>query len=389
MNLLPAILIGGPPHAGKSVLLYSLTQALRERNIPHHAIRACPDGEGNWTQESHPDTVSRIRYKVEGAWPASFVERISQDIEHRCLPFLVDMGGLPRATDADLFRHCTHAILLLREDKYADTIRWQRFIQENGVTLIAQLYSIVEGEARVTKYAPILEGTITGLERQRVDRAHGETFEQLVELVATLFSSYSSQDLERVYFDHAPGDLINLNTFVKPGVRWLPDMLPSFLTQLPAHTPLALYGVAPNWVYAAVAASIGQQSLYQFDPRLPFGWVQPLVVETSPNQHPDAQISLYREPTATTLSIQLGNMHLEYFQTMPFPLPAVPLERGLIIDGRMPYWLLTAVVRHYRDQHLPWLAVHYVQLDQAIVVYSRTDSYHPGDSITMPIISKV
>ncbi|GCF10230.1 hypothetical protein KDI_37940 [Dictyobacter arantiisoli] len=38
MNPLPAILIGGPPHAGKSVLFYSLTHALRERNIPHHVI---------------------------------------------------------------------------------------------------------------------------------------------------------------------------------------------------------------------------------------------------------------------------------------------------------------------------------------------------------------
>ena len=46
MNSLPAILIGGPPHAGKSVLFYSLTHALRERHIPHHAIRACLDGEG-------------------------------------------------------------------------------------------------------------------------------------------------------------------------------------------------------------------------------------------------------------------------------------------------------------------------------------------------------
>src|SRR5436305_1318113 len=47
VNLLPAILVGGPPHAGKSVLFYRLTQALRARGLDHHAIRACPDGEGN------------------------------------------------------------------------------------------------------------------------------------------------------------------------------------------------------------------------------------------------------------------------------------------------------------------------------------------------------
>src|SRR5579884_757693 len=50
-NLLPAVLVGGPPHAGKSVLFYQLTQALRERGIAHFAIRACPDGEGDWFHE--------------------------------------------------------------------------------------------------------------------------------------------------------------------------------------------------------------------------------------------------------------------------------------------------------------------------------------------------
>jgi CRISPR-associated protein Csx3 len=228
MNSLPAILIGGPPHAGKSVLFYSLTHALRERHIPHHAIRACLDGEGNWSQESHPDTVSQIRLSVKTAWPASFAERISQSIEHRCLPFLIDMGGRPRDTQIDLFRHCTHAILLLREDQPADTLIWQRFIQEHGVIPLAQLYSILAGEAQITQQFPVLEGTITGLERHRMDRAHGPAFDQLVDRVATLLSSYTPQDLERVYFERAPGDLINLSTFIAPGTRWQPEMLPFF-----------------------------------------------------------------------------------------------------------------------------------------------------------------
>ena len=90
-NPLPAVLIGGPPHAGKSVLFYSLTHALRKRGIRHHAMRACPDGEGNWSQESDADTVSRIRVPLRGAWPESFVTRICSDLEHRCLPFLVDV----------------------------------------------------------------------------------------------------------------------------------------------------------------------------------------------------------------------------------------------------------------------------------------------------------
>jgi len=47
MNQFPALMIGGPPHSGKSVLAYSLTQALRARQIDHYLLRACPDGEGD------------------------------------------------------------------------------------------------------------------------------------------------------------------------------------------------------------------------------------------------------------------------------------------------------------------------------------------------------
>jgi CRISPR-associated protein Csx3 len=153
---------------------------------------------------------------------------------------------------------------------------------------------------------------------------------------------------------------------------------------LPTNTPLALYGVAPNWVYATVAAATYPQTLYQFDPALPFGWIQPLAVEASQNQHPDAQTFLSSDSAVTILKIQIPNTRLEYFQTESFPLPHVPSAQGLIIDGRIPYWLLTAVIRHFRDQCLPWLATYYAPLSQAVVVYSRTDKYHLGDLIAMP-----
>src|SRR5947199_923413 len=98
VNFLPAIIIGGPPHAGKSVLFYSLTQALRTRGIAHHAIRACPDGEGNWSQEAERELTEKIRNK--GQWSDEYVERLCRDLSHRLLPMLVDMGGRPTEKDA-------------------------------------------------------------------------------------------------------------------------------------------------------------------------------------------------------------------------------------------------------------------------------------------------
>ena len=44
VNFLPAVVIGGPPHAGKSVLFYSLTKALRERVFLHFSQKAMVEG---------------------------------------------------------------------------------------------------------------------------------------------------------------------------------------------------------------------------------------------------------------------------------------------------------------------------------------------------------
>src|SRR5258708_33552821 len=92
MNLLPAILFGGPPHAGKSVLFYNLAKVLRERGIPHYAIRACPDGEGNWFYELDQDKARLIR--VKGEWTSDSVKRMCLYLERGHLPLPADISGL-------------------------------------------------------------------------------------------------------------------------------------------------------------------------------------------------------------------------------------------------------------------------------------------------------
>src|SRR5258708_228961 len=130
MNLLPAILIGGPPNAGKSVLFYSLTLALYERGIKHHIVRACPDGEGNWFQEIHrvldPETIRLIRVNSKADWTPAFVEGICRDLEHRHAPLLVDMGGQPRTWQNCILRNCTHSVLLFHDPDSEPT----RFCQQ-------------------------------------------------------------------------------------------------------------------------------------------------------------------------------------------------------------------------------------------------------------------
>jgi len=386
---LPAVLIGGPPHAGKSVLFYSLTHALRERGIRHHAIRACPDGEGNWTQESDEKTVSQIR--IKGDWTDDFVKRICSDLEHRCLPLLVDMGGHPKESQTCILRQCTHSLLLLRADRDDYTRLWLRLVAESGLLPLAQIDSQLEGTSTITSLTPILTGTLTRLIRNDITSAKGPLFDALVERIATLFNASAPQEVEKAFLEHSPTKLVinlytSLNAIAPSTTRWEPEMLPSLLASVPTDVPLSIYGAGPNWVYAAISAHTYQQPLFQFDPRLPFGWVQPLRLQLTTKQSPEVIVQIHDHQDATVLSLQIPSKHLDYFQPGPLPFPPVRTDRGLIIDGITPFWLLTTLVRLYKEAGVAWIAVYYPQSKKAIIVYSRLERYNPGDSVSKPPI---
>jgi len=120
MELFPAILIGGPPHSGKSVLAYNLSHALRPR-VTHYLLRACPDGEGDWANEIDQSLVRTIR--VKGDWTRTWVDRICRDIAARHQPLLVDVGGKPEPWQEPIFGQCSAAILLGRSPETIEVWR--------------------------------------------------------------------------------------------------------------------------------------------------------------------------------------------------------------------------------------------------------------------------
>ncbi len=390
VNLLPAVLVGGPPHAGKSVLFYHLTQALRARNIPHHAIRACPDGEGNWFHEGHLATVSDIRVKISSEWPPSFVERICHDMEYHHLPLLVDMGGRPKASQLCLFHFCTHSILLQRHDRPDDAQHWQQIVEQHNILTLAHIYSAQNGESTISDLFPILQGTFNGLERGQPRLEHDLLLNELVARVANLFQSYALDDLKTSAFAHSATELtldldLALKTFTTTSHNWQPAMLQPYLESIPKRAPISIYGAGPNWLYAALAAHAYPQPFYLFDPKLLSGWVQPVPVVTGTvGSSSELCIETGANEELTILKISIPSRRIEYLQPDALTFPPVATEKGLIIDGPIPNWLLTALTRLYREVGVAWIAPFYVPSDQAVVAYSRIAIYHPGDLIPRP-----
>ncbi len=380
MNLLPAIIMGGPPHAGKSVLFSALTKELARRGIAHHAIRACPDGEGNWSQDADAETVRTIR--IKGDFTDEFTERIGHDIERRLLPMLIDVGGKPQGTQLNLFHLCTHAILLLKREDEQNCAFWYTLVEASGLIPLAQLFSELQGTSLMTADVPVIEGTITGLERHSV--VQGPLFDLLVERIATLFSAYKPDELEQGYRDNAPTEMLHLPHALQrlaPGAHeWEPAQLPHLLALLSPHTSLSVYGRGPHWLYAALAAFTAPQPFYQFDPRLgeSGGWITPPTLKFGSTSSPDVLPSLQQHDNAQVLHVKIEKKHLDYLQAdgLTFPIPIAHV--GLILDGQMPSWLVTALVRLYLTQDIPWLACHYPQLNGAVIILARDAAYRPG-----------
>jgi CRISPR-associated protein Csx3 len=392
ISLLPAVLIGGPPNSGKSVLFYSLTKALHERGISHHVVRACPDGDGNWFHEIHreigPDKI-RLIYYPNKQWTDSFVNGICSDLERRHLPLLVDVGGQPQASQLCIFLHCTHSILLLPSDDGETAQFWHHTIASSGLSPLAEIHSELHGESVLTSASPIIRGTITGLERGHL--AQGPVFEALVDCIAKLFKSYSLDELDQTKLALAPVQPpINIETLYRkfdPSAReWKREMLRPLLQEIPSHTPLAIYGKGPNWLYGTLAAHTGQQPFYQFDPRI--GWLSPptlaISTQSSPNEI-ECHQKEHESGDAIILNVRLVNEYLDYLQADHLPFPSIANDHGLILSGKLPLWLYTALVRLYQYAGIPWIACYQPQLNGAVVVMSHEGAHDVGDLIPMSV----
>lgn len=368
MTLFPAVLIGGPPHSGKSVLAYGLTQALRQRQIDHYLLRAYPDGEGDWSNEAEPATVRAIRIKGHGT--PEWIARICRDIVRRHLPLIVDVGGRPTPWQEAVFDVCTHAILLTPDELSRD--QWQAMMKRHGVPLLADLRSELEGTGYADEGQALLRGTIAGLDRRMM--AGGPAFDALVVRLSHLFN-YTRDELRQLHLDSAPVEIVveldRLKRTLKIGgdpTVWEPKSLPQVIDYLPDGVPLGLYGRGPNWLYAALALLAHPAELYQFDGRL--GWVAPAPVKLGrPAADAPLQSAVHHKLDHTRLEFGLPRDYVDYLEAEGLCVPHVPLEQGVVLSGKIPHWLLTGLALAYG--RAKWLAVYQPQLNGSVVVHSQ------------------
>lgn len=370
-NLLPAILLAGPPHSGKSVLAYLLSRRLREAAVPHILLRAAPDGEGDWSYEC-PEEV-RVRQRQKGLYTPDLIGDLLSAIRNRSLPMLVDIGGRPHGEQFELFDACTHVIHLWRAE--TDRQEWEAWLEARSLIPIACLHTRLEPPDSLAPGAGPVRGTITGLERAAPQA--GPAFERVFEYVQGI-CTYPPGALEAEHLRHAPADvpLFTVQQLAErlgiwqPGrrLRWEPEHLPALCELVPPGEPLALYGAGPVWLYAALAAHVAPAPFYLFDARY-YGWMTPPPVVLDSNQA-NAEYDLTVRPGVRDIRLKFRRRQAHYVLTpAPVHVPPLPVDRRIVLDGPMPIWLFAALAQALRQQ--PVLATYEPRSGRTITFWAR------------------
>lgn len=384
----PAIFIGGPKQSGKSWFVRHLSLQLRRRGVMHYVLRAHPDGEGQWRYEAPPLVADELRRLAKQDWSPEFAAAISRDIERRHLPLLVDTGGVPSAETRHILSHCTNAILLSHTPDLLDP--WRALVAEQSLPLLADLHSIQTGEPALVDAGVTLRGSVTGLGPGLT--ASGQCLELLVERLdalcrldpAVLRRRHST--LTELDVIDLEGPLGSLPAHKLPDQPWVRSEIPVLLRELPPGAPVALYGIAPTWLYAALAVHALPARLEVF--HIALGWVTPppLILANQVDPLRLGAQSYRHGPGITRLQFSIPGSYLDYDECCASPLavPKVASDTAVVLDGKLPLWLYAALCRAYAGA--PWLAIREPRGEhhQAIVIASHSQEHTVGSVVQLP-----
>lgn len=141
------IVIGGPPHSGKSVFIEALTQNLDKDNT--FSFSAAPDGEGPWLQR-HYNNPEVVKFRQKGKFTPEFVADRKKKIRDWEGPLMIiDVGGWTSEENARMIEGATHAIILAGD--LSKVAEWRDFFEENNIEVIAKLHSHYQGNHDVQR----------------------------------------------------------------------------------------------------------------------------------------------------------------------------------------------------------------------------------------------
>ena len=352
----------GPPHSGKSVFIANLIDKLP--TDAYTIIRACPDGEGNWSNNKNQNETSIVRKK--GKFTKSFIEDACKAIDNQTNKIvLVDVGGIMSKENEKVFEHCDSFVVLSSDEKKKE--EWLKFGQGLGLECLGILDSSLEGQEEIYSRQPYLQGRIVGLERGEVlknsqvikaivsDIVRKSRYGEKSKKEKTNFIGTMIDDTE-LGFDLGYGKeiLTEDGTSIKQ-VKWSEKALSKIYININEKVntkqPIRINGIRANFVLCVICKALKKksaQAVSTYDARTK----QYIPIKSLPKKRGLKQteglsynIIENKENIFMDIDITKEQYSLEdYDQCM---LPQIKENKNLYLSGKIPLWLLASISSSY------------------------------------------
>ncbi len=356
------IVFCGPPHSGKSVFIANLIDKLPTN--AYTIIRACPDGEGTWSNNKNQKETSIVRKK--GKFTKSFIDDACQTIDNQTNNIvLVDVGGVMSKENEQVFQHCDSFVVLSSDEKKKQ--EWLKFGQGLGLECVGCLDSSLEGQEEIYSRTPYFQGKIVGLERGKIledspvikaivsDIVQKSRYGEKTEIADSEFKGTMIDDTE-LGFELGYGKEI----FTEDGtpikkVRWpessLPQIYQSMQEKVNPGQLVRVNGIRANFVLCTIckaAKKQGARDVSAYDIRTKsYIPIKNLPKKKGLKQVEGLSYNIIENKENVFMDIDITKEKYlleDYEQCI---LPQIKEGKNLYLSGRMPLWLLASISSSY------------------------------------------
>lgn len=356
------IVFCGPPHSGKSVFIANLIDKMP--TDAYTIIRACPDGEGTWSNNKNQNEISRVRKK--GKFTKSFIDDACQAIDNQTNKIvLVDVGGVMSKENEQVFQHCDSFVVLSSDEKKKQ--EWLGFGQRLGLECVGCLDSSLEGQEEIYSRVPYFQGRIVGLERGEIfedsqvikaivsDIVQKSKYGEKKEIEDSEFTGIMIDDTE-LGFELGYGKEI----FIEDGtpikkVRWaesaLPQVYQSIQEKVNSEQPVRINGIRANFVLCAIckaAKKQGVRDVSAYDIRTKsYIPIRDLPKKKGLKQVEGLAYNIIENKENVFMDIDITKEQYSLEDYEQCILPQIKAGKKLYLSGRMPLWLLASISSSY------------------------------------------
>lgn len=354
------IIIAGPPHSGKSVLLASLKELLPADSF--ETVRVNKDGEGYWSNNENKAQTEAARIKE--LYDEEFIEERCSLIEKMEKPIvLVDIGGRLYPDKMKIFKTCDSFIVLSADNNHL--YEWKEFGEYWGAKVIALLNSVLTEETDYTVQDKItkdksgfpLEGILHNLARGTYHTL-SPVIQRLADriIIDSGYKKSENTDQSVINFYKIAEKIGCIkkrkvqNIEISYGMKFVSEKtldLYNCIDELPLRDSYILDGARANWVSllsVEILKKKGCRHIKIYDTETGDN-----VELKELNKNQAAENFKVKEDNSGVYIELSENRHFEVSELESIVIPEIDETKELFISGRMPLWLFDSISISYSN----------------------------------------